>query len=136
MGKMKSLSKVASAVQPSSTLAIDTLAKQMRADGIDVIGFGTAARCWPARNWCTPTPTAGAAKSPSSTAPPSSGLPLWTPSRTPPSPPARISSGNRGCLCLGFPAPLFQDTVYGRNILCKLLTAFTDGAQLVLKHVV
>ena len=41
MGKMKSLSKVASAVQPSSTLAIDTLAKQMRADGIDVIGFGT-----------------------------------------------------------------------------------------------
>ena len=38
---MKSLSKVASAVQPSSTLAIDSLAKQMRADGIDVIGFGT-----------------------------------------------------------------------------------------------
>lgn len=37
---MKKLSKIASAVQVSSTMAIDTLAKQMQADGIDVIGFG------------------------------------------------------------------------------------------------
>ena len=37
---MKELSKIASAVQISSTMAIDTLAKQMKADGIDVIGFG------------------------------------------------------------------------------------------------
>ncbi|MBR4098433.1 MAG: pyridoxal phosphate-dependent aminotransferase [Clostridium sp.] len=38
---MKELSKLAAAIQPSSTLAIDALAKQMRAEGIDVIGFGT-----------------------------------------------------------------------------------------------
>ena len=37
---MKELSKIALAVQPSATLAIDTLFKQMRADGLDVIGFG------------------------------------------------------------------------------------------------
>lgn len=37
---MKGLSQIASAVQASSTMAIDTLAKQMKADGIDVIGFG------------------------------------------------------------------------------------------------
>lgn len=37
---MKELSRVAQAVQASSTLAIDTLFKQMKADGIDVIGFG------------------------------------------------------------------------------------------------
>lgn len=37
---VKELSSLAMAVQPSSTLAIDALAKQMRADGIDVIGFG------------------------------------------------------------------------------------------------
>jgi aspartate aminotransferase len=37
---MKPLSTVASAVQPSSTLAIDALFKQMKADGIDVVGFG------------------------------------------------------------------------------------------------
>lgn len=37
---MKELSRVASAVQASTTMAIDSLAKQMKADGIDVIGFG------------------------------------------------------------------------------------------------
>ena len=37
---MKKLSDHASAVQASTTLAIDSLYKQMRADGIDVIGFG------------------------------------------------------------------------------------------------
>ncbi len=38
---MKELSKIASAVKASTTLAVDSLAKQMRADGQDVIGFGT-----------------------------------------------------------------------------------------------
>lgn len=38
---MKELSKTASAVRASTTLAVDSLAKQMRADGHDVIGFGT-----------------------------------------------------------------------------------------------
>ncbi len=38
---MKSLSEVASSVKASSTLAIDSVAKQMKADGLDVIGFGT-----------------------------------------------------------------------------------------------
>lgn len=37
---MKELSRIASGVQASSTMAIDALAKQMKADGIDVIGFG------------------------------------------------------------------------------------------------
>lgn len=37
---MKELSKIALAVNPSSTMAIDSLAKQMKADGLDVIGFG------------------------------------------------------------------------------------------------
>lgn len=37
---MKELSQIASAVQVSSTMTIDALAKQMKADGIDVIGFG------------------------------------------------------------------------------------------------
>jgi len=37
---LKELSKLAGAVQASTTLAIDALAKQMRADGIDVVGFG------------------------------------------------------------------------------------------------
>ena len=38
---MKELSKIALKVNPSTTLAIDSLAKQMKADGLDVIGFGT-----------------------------------------------------------------------------------------------
>lgn len=38
---MKSLSSVASVVQASTTLAIDSLAKQMKADGLNVVGFGT-----------------------------------------------------------------------------------------------
>ena len=37
---MKELSKIALAVEPSSTMAIDTLFKQMKAEGQDVIGFG------------------------------------------------------------------------------------------------
>lgn len=37
---MKELSRIASAVQASTTVAIDSLAKKMKAEGIDVIGFG------------------------------------------------------------------------------------------------
>ncbi len=37
---MKPLSQLALAVEPSSTMAIDTMFKQMKADGLDVIGFG------------------------------------------------------------------------------------------------
>ena len=37
---MKELAQIASAVQASSTMAIDALAKQMKADGVDVVGFG------------------------------------------------------------------------------------------------
>lgn len=37
---MKELSVIPSQVQASTTMAIDALAKQMKADGIDVIGFG------------------------------------------------------------------------------------------------
>jgi aspartate aminotransferase len=37
---VKALSQVALAVQASTTLAIDAMFKQMKADGIDVIGFG------------------------------------------------------------------------------------------------
>ena len=37
---MKSLGQVAAAVKPSATLAVDNLAKTMKAQGIDVIGFG------------------------------------------------------------------------------------------------
>ncbi len=37
---MKELSKIALAVEPSTTLAIDSMFKQMKAEGLDVIGFG------------------------------------------------------------------------------------------------
>ena len=37
---MKSLSEFALAIQPSSTMAIDAMFKQMKAEGQDVIGFG------------------------------------------------------------------------------------------------
>lgn len=37
---MKELSRIAQDVRASTTLAIDALFKQMRADGVDVIGFG------------------------------------------------------------------------------------------------
>ena len=37
---MKGLSQIASGVRASTTLAIDAMFKQMKADGIDVIGFG------------------------------------------------------------------------------------------------
>ena len=38
---MKELSKIAAAVKASTTLKVDSLFKQMKADGIDVVGFGT-----------------------------------------------------------------------------------------------
>ena len=37
---MKEISRIASAVQASTTIKVDALAKQMKADGIDVVGFG------------------------------------------------------------------------------------------------
>jgi aspartate aminotransferase len=37
---VKELSRIASAVQASTTMAIDAMFKQMKADGVDVIGFG------------------------------------------------------------------------------------------------
>src|SRR5699024_3577198 len=37
---MKELSKIALAIHPSTTLAIDAMFKQMKADGLDVVGFG------------------------------------------------------------------------------------------------
>ena len=37
---MKELSRIALAIEPSATMAIDSMFKQMKADGIDVIGFG------------------------------------------------------------------------------------------------
>ena len=37
---MKELSKLALGVQPSTTMAIDSMFKQMKAEGLDVIGFG------------------------------------------------------------------------------------------------
>ena len=37
---MKEVSRIASAVRASTTVAIDSLAKKMKAEGIDVIGFG------------------------------------------------------------------------------------------------
>jgi aspartate aminotransferase len=40
MAMVKPISKIASAISPSATLAINALYKQMQADGIDVVGFG------------------------------------------------------------------------------------------------
>ena len=37
---LKELAQIASAVQVSSTMAMDALAKKMKAEGVDVIGFG------------------------------------------------------------------------------------------------
>lgn len=37
---MKSISRIASAIQPSATLAISSLSQEMKASGIDVVGFG------------------------------------------------------------------------------------------------
>jgi len=37
---MKSLSRIATAIQPSATLAVDSRAKEMRAQGLDVLNFG------------------------------------------------------------------------------------------------
>lgn len=41
MNDMKDVSKIAESVHASSTLAVDSLAKQMKAEGYDVIKFGT-----------------------------------------------------------------------------------------------
>ena len=38
---MKAISKIAASVSPSATLAVNALAKKMRAEGKDVVGFGT-----------------------------------------------------------------------------------------------
>lgn len=38
---MKPVSEIAKEVRASTTLAVDSLAKQMKADGLDVVGFGT-----------------------------------------------------------------------------------------------
>lgn len=48
---MKELSKLALAVQPSTTMAIDTLFKQMKAEGQDVIGFGAGEPDFPTPNY-------------------------------------------------------------------------------------
>ena len=37
---MKELSNVACSVEPSATLAVDTLAKKLKSEGEDVVGFG------------------------------------------------------------------------------------------------
>ena len=37
---MKELSRIATEVRASTTMAIDAMFKQMKADGVDVIGFG------------------------------------------------------------------------------------------------
>ena len=37
---MKPVAKIAGAVRASTTMAVDSLAKQMKADGMDVVGFG------------------------------------------------------------------------------------------------
>jgi aspartate aminotransferase len=38
---LKEISRIAAGVQASTTLAVDSLAKQMKADGLDIVGFGT-----------------------------------------------------------------------------------------------
>lgn len=38
---MKEISRIAEAVRASTTLAVDSLARQKRAEGLDVVGFGT-----------------------------------------------------------------------------------------------
>ena len=40
MQELKPISKIASSVQASTTLAIDAMFKEMKANGIDVVGFG------------------------------------------------------------------------------------------------
>lgn len=37
---MKPISQIARKVHPSTTIAVDSMAKQMKADGLDVVGFG------------------------------------------------------------------------------------------------
>ena len=40
---LKPISKIASRVQASTTLVIDSMFKDMKANGIDVVGFGARA---------------------------------------------------------------------------------------------
>ena len=49
---MKALSKIAAGVSPSATLAVSALAKKMKAEGKDVIGFGAGEP-----DFATPDPT-------------------------------------------------------------------------------
>ena len=42
---LKPISKIAAGVQASTTLAIDSLFKQMKAEGKDVVGFGAGEPC-------------------------------------------------------------------------------------------
>ena len=42
---LKPISKIAAGVQASTTLAIDSLFKQMKAEGKDVVGFGAGDMC-------------------------------------------------------------------------------------------
>lgn len=44
---MKALSKIAAGVSPSATLAVSALAKKMKAEGKDVIGFGAVSPILP-----------------------------------------------------------------------------------------
>ena len=45
---LKPISKIAAGVQASTTLAIDSLFKQMKAEGKDVVGFGAGEPDFPA----------------------------------------------------------------------------------------
>ena len=40
VNRMKPISKIAAAIRPSATMAVDSKAKQMKADGFNIIGFG------------------------------------------------------------------------------------------------
>ena len=46
---MKELSKIALAIHPSTTLAIDAMFKQMKADGLDVVASVPVSRTSPPR---------------------------------------------------------------------------------------
>ena len=68
---MKELSRIALAIEPSATMAIDTMFKQMKADGLDVIGFGAGEPDFP-----TPTTLRRLVSRPSRITTPSIRL-LW-----------------------------------------------------------
>ena len=88
---LKPISKIAAGVQASTTLAIDSLFKQMKAEGKDVVGFGAGEPDFPTpehikqagieaieNNQTKYTPAAGIHRSPSS----SRKKPTWRSSRT------------------------------------------------------